>query len=103
MAGSFGTSIEEMQAASSHVHEVNGSVQAELSRLSNQLAPIAGAWRGQASTAFQNLMTRYNENARTLNEALRGIGDAIGASTTTYAQQEEQEQASMSNITNALG
>ncbi|MCA1674834.1 MAG: WXG100 family type VII secretion target [Actinobacteria bacterium] len=102
-AGAYGTSIEEMQAAANHVHEVNESVQGQLSSLRNQLAPLAGAWKGQASTAFQTLMTRWDTNARSLNEALRGIGESIQSSGTTYAQQEEQQQQTMSNITNALG
>ena len=37
------------------------------------------------------------------HEALQGIGESIQSSGTTYAQQEEQQQQSMSNITNALG
>lgn len=101
--GSYGTSIEEMQAAGNHVFEVNSSVQGQLSALKNQLAPLAGAWKGQASIAFQTLMERWDQNARTLNEALRGIGEAIQASGATYAQQEEEQQQSMSNIRNTLG
>lgn len=101
--GAYGTSIEEMQSAGNHVYEVNDSVQGQLSALRNQLAPLAGAWRGQAATAFQTLMERWDANARTLNEALRGIGEAIQASGTTYQAQEEQQQQSMSNIANTLG
>ncbi len=48
MAGQFGTQVEQMQAAANHVAEVNQSVQGQLSALSNQLAPLAGAWQGQA-------------------------------------------------------
>lgn len=103
MAGGYGTSVEEMQAAAAHVFEVNDSVQSQLSTLQNQLAPLAGAWKGQASTAFQTLMQRWDANAKTLNEALRGIGETIQVSGGAYAAQEEQEQQSMSNITNALG
>lgn len=101
--GAYGTSIEEMQGAANHVLQVNESVQGQLSSLRNQLAPLAGAWKGQASTAFQTLMQRWDTNARSLSEALRGIGESIQASGATYGQQEEEQQAAMSNITNALG
>lgn len=102
MAGSFQTTTEEMQAASRHVLEVNDSVQGELSRLRNQLAPLAGAWQGSASMAFQQLMERWDTDARNLNEALRGIGEQIGGSAQTYAQRDEEEQQAMSNIANTL-
>lgn len=103
MAGGFTTSPEQLTTAANHVGNVADQVQGQLNSLGNQLAPLAGAWRGTASTAFQNLMTRYNENSNRLNQALRGIGEQLAGAGTTYAQTEEQETSSMTNITNALG
>ncbi len=51
MAGQFGAQFEHMQVTANHVAEVNQSVQGQLSALRNQLAPLAGAWKGQAATA----------------------------------------------------
>jgi WXG100 family type VII secretion target len=103
MVAGFGTTPEEMQRAAQHVTQVNEEVQAQLSALRNQLAPLAGAWRGEASTAFQGLMARWDADARTLNEALRGIGDAIQVSGRNYLQAESDHMQSMSAIRGALG
>lgn len=102
MGGSFGTSFDEMQKAGQHVLDVNQDVQQRLASLRGQLEPLAGAWRGEASLAFARLMQRWDQDANKLNQALMGIGESIGASSTTYAQQEERERASMSAIEAAL-
>jgi WXG100 family type VII secretion target len=102
MGNQFGTQVEQMQAAASHVAEVNQSVQGQLTALSNQLAPLAGAWQGQASTAFHMLMERWNTSARNLNEALNSIGEQIRGSGATYAQADQSENQVFSQINAAL-
>ena len=103
MAQQFGAQFEQMQAAANHVAEVNQSVQGQLMGLRNQLAPLAGGWKGQASTAFHLLMERWDTDARNLNEALNGIGEQIRGSGTTYAQADEAENQTYSRISQALG
>jgi WXG100 family type VII secretion target len=100
--GGYGTTPEEMQRAAARVMSVNDQVQANLASLRNQMAPLAGAWQGQAATAFQGLMARWDTDARSLNEALRGIGEAIRGTGQNYAQAEEQHSQSLSAIRNAL-
>jgi WXG100 family type VII secretion target len=100
--GGYGTTTEEMHRAAQRVLSVNDQVQANLAALRNQMAPLAGAWQGQASTAFQALMARWDADARTLNEALRGIGEAIQGTGQNYAQAEEQQSRSLSSIQSAL-
>ena len=103
MAAGYGTSIEEMQRAGQHVFSVNDQVQADLSALRGQLAPLAGAWQGEAAGAFQALMLRWDTDARSLNAALRSIGEAIQTSGQSYQQQEEQQSRDLSAIRAALG
>ncbi|HEV7788992.1 MAG TPA: WXG100 family type VII secretion target [Pseudonocardia sp.] len=103
MAAGYGTTTEQMQRAAQQVVAVNEQVQSQLAALRNQLAPLAGAWRGEASTAFQGLMARWDSDAKTLNEALRGIGEAIQGSGRGYQQAEDQQHQSLSAIQGALG
>jgi ESAT-6 family protein len=103
MGQQFGAQFEQMQAAAQHVAEVNQSVQGQLLGLRNQLAPLTGAWKGQASTAFHLLMERWDTDARNLNEALNSIGEQIRGSGTTYAQADETENQTYSRIGQALG
>ncbi len=100
---SFNTETDTMAQASRHVDEVNSQIEGQLRTLGSQLAPLAGAWQGMAATSFQNLMVRFNENADKLRAALQGISTEIAGSSTTYAAEDEAQQQSMSNITNALG
>lgn len=102
MGQQFNAEFDQMQAAAIHVAEVNQSVQAQLTGLHNQLAPLAGAWQGQASTAFHMLMERWAADARNLNEALNSIGEQIRASGATYAQADETERGTFSRINQAL-
>lgn len=101
--GGYGTTTEEMQRAAQRVLSVNDQVQANLSALRNQLAPLAGAWQGQAATAFQGLIARWDTDARVLNDALRGIGEAIQGSGHSYAQAEAQQAQTLTAVRGALG
>jgi WXG100 family type VII secretion target len=103
MAEGFGTTVEEMQRAGKHVFTVNDAVQADLATLRSRLGPLAGAWRGDASTAFIALMARWDADAKALSEALRGIGEAIQGSGASYQAQEEQHTGNLSAIRAALG
>jgi WXG100 family type VII secretion target len=99
----YQTTPEEMRRAAARVREVNEQVQAQLSQLRNQLAPLGGAWRGEAATAFAGLMQRWDADARALNQALSGIGDAIDASALGYQRAEQTHQQTMTAISTALG
>ncbi len=103
MADGFGTAVEEMQRAGTHVFTVNDTVQADLATLRSRLGPLAGAWRGEAATAFAGLMARWDGDARALNEALRVIGETIQGSGRSYQAQEEQHATALSTIRAALG
>jgi WXG100 family type VII secretion target len=103
MTQGFGTSVEEMQAAGKHVFTVNDAVQADLASLRSRLAPLAGAWRGDAAAAFATLMARWDTEAKALSEALRGIGESIQGSGVSYQAQEEQHTDDLSTIRAALG
>ena len=99
----FGTTVEEMARAGQHVLDVNAEVQADLAALRGRLVPLQGAWVGDASRAFTELMARWDADARSLSEALRAIGEAVTGSGRTYRQQEEAQSAGLSAIRAALG
>ena len=99
----FGTTTDEMARAAQHVAAVNQAVQGELTALRGRLEPLAGAWVGRASAQFAQLMARWDTDARSLNQALGGIGQAIDGSRATYQRQEDDQAAAMTSISNALG
>jgi 6 kDa early secretory antigenic target len=103
ITGGFGTTPEEMARAGARVLDTDQQVQAELAALRGRLTPLAGAWRGEAATAFDGLMARWDADARALSAALRGIGEAITGSGRTYQQAEQDQSSAMSAIRAALG
>jgi ESAT-6 family protein len=103
MGDGFGTTVEEMDRAGQEVLNVNDTVQADLASLRTRLAPLAGAWRGDAAGAFTRLMERWDADARVINESLRKIGESIRTSGTDYRAHEEQNAAGLSTIRAALG
>ena len=102
MAGQFGTQTQAMQAAGQHVFEVRDQITVQLAQLRGQLAPLEGTWRGDASTAFQQLMARWNDDARRINAALQQIGESVQASGVTYRAAEDEIASSTSQISQAL-
>lgn len=98
----FTTTVETMEQASRHVFTVNDAVQGDLSSLRGRLAPLAGSWQGDAFVTFNQLMERWDTNARSLNEALRGIGEAVQISGRSYDAQEQENASSMSRISSTL-
>jgi WXG100 family type VII secretion target len=102
-AAGFGTTVEEMTRSGQHVLDVDADVRADLSTLRGRLAPLQGAWVGDAATAFAELMARWDTDAASLSEALQAIGEAIKGSGNTYQRQEEAQSSGLSAIRAALG
>ena len=94
MAGAgFGTDLEQMRMAGQHVFEVNDEVQSELSQLGAALDSLLARWRGDAAMSFGNVRMRWDNEARSLNDALRGIGDTLMAGHADYtARQQSQSE-----------
>lgn len=95
MSGQFTTTAEEMIAFSNRIGEVNASVQGEIQRLNALVDEIKTGWKGQAAAAYQQLQTRFNEDATKLNQVLDEIRQAIDATTKAYSQTEEEARASL--------
>ena len=102
MTGQFGTTTETMEAASRHVLDVNTEVQTELSSLKNRLGAVQGAWVGEAKTAFDTLMVRWDEDARKLNEALSAIGENIRTNSVNYSATQADHVSAINNAGGSL-
>lgn len=89
-------------AAFSRIHkqveEKNADVNGEIGRLRSNIEGSMPGWQGEAATAFRNLMNRFDENARNLNQALSGIGELLQNAGSKYEAQEIQETESMSQL-----
>ncbi|MCC9311396.1 WXG100 family type VII secretion target [Kitasatospora sp. RB6PN24] len=90
-----------MRTLSGRITEVNGQIQGEIAKLNSLIDQVAGGWSGQAATAYHNLQTKWNDDAKQLNDVLNQIRDAIDATAKGYAQTEEDQRSSISGVTGA--
>jgi WXG100 family type VII secretion target len=102
MAG-FQTGAAELQKAGQQMEDSNLQLMSNLSRLASDCEQIQGTWSGVAATAFQNLMHRFQDDAKNLNDSLNQISESIGANAANYARQEQESADSVSKISSALG
>jgi WXG100 family type VII secretion target len=102
MGNRFETHVPTMDVAAQHVFEVNDQIQSALSALLHRLEPLMDTWQGAAAGSFHTLKQRWVDNAGTLNEALRGIGDGLVSNSTTYARTEATNSSGFSGMTGNL-
>ncbi|EME21314.1 WXG100 family type VII secretion target [Rhodococcus triatomae] len=102
MSGQMKTTTETMEAAATHVSDVNGDIQGLLSSLQGRLSAVNGAWEGSAKVAFDNLMQRWDQNAKTLNEALMGISENIRANGVAFASTQDDHVAAINSAAGSL-
>lgn len=91
MAG-FHTDVSQMANAAQHVQEVNGSVNALLQSLRDEVATVGSHWRGAAQASFVTMMSRYDASAARLNQALAGISEEISAASRDYSARDTQQE-----------
>lgn len=87
-----------MVAFSNRISSVNSSIQSEIQRLQTVVDTITGGWRGSAASAYNNLQSQVNQDARRLNQILNDIKEAIDTTTKNYSASEEQQQQSINQI-----
>jgi WXG100 family type VII secretion target len=92
-----------MQKAASQIRQTSDEINGELRSLLSLIEPLASQWRGEASTAFHQLIDRWNQDANKLTQALVGIADAMDSSHTNYSTSEEQNRSQIANIMSGLG
>lgn len=101
MAGQYTVTEEEMRAFSNRISTVNSSIQGEISRLQTVVDNITSGWKGQAASAYNNLQSQVNEDAKKLNQVLGEIKEAIDSTTSSYQASEEEQAASITHVAGA--
>lgn len=93
----------ELDALAKRIIDVDGETQGTLRQVQSAVDTVKSTWRGEAATAFDNLMLRFQDDAKKLQEALRSIAEQIASSADVYATQEEDNRSSIGNIGQRLG
>ncbi len=93
----------ELDALAKRIMEVNETTQGHLRQVRGAAETVASSWKGNAATAFQNLINRFDDDGRKVQEALRAIAEQIASSSEVYARQEEENKSAVSDVMNRLG
>ncbi|HEV2780701.1 MAG TPA: WXG100 family type VII secretion target [Actinophytocola sp.] len=99
MAG-YTAGSHELRQAGREMEDANVQLMERMKALAAAVDSVQ--WKGQAHTAFVQLMGAFQSDAQRLNDSLVRIAEEISASATEYDRQEQQAQESLSGITAAL-
>lgn len=102
MAGHYQTGHAELTSAAQELQDGNQDLMQQLSQLASAVDGVAGQWTGAANTAFNTLIQKFQADAKTLNEKLLDISEAVSGSATAYQAQEDQASESLSQIATTL-
>ena len=103
MAGAYTTDAQTMQKAAQQVQQVSEEINGELNSLMSNLEPVAASWKGNAASAFQQLMERWQQDATKLQQALADIAQMLDSTNKTYSQAEENNSSQIGAILRGLG
>ena len=92
MADGYTGTVAEFTAAHQKTVGVKEDVEATLKAVWDTVMGLQGQWTGQAATAFTNMMTRFDNNAKNLNAALEAIAEQLMAAGSTYDEKEMSQQ-----------
>jgi ESAT-6 family protein len=100
--GGYKTSKEVMNGLVSNMMDTNEQLQDNGRKLAQAVDSVQGAWSGNAAMAFTNLMTQFGDDFSKMNQALVNIAEQVGASSDSYAAQEEEAASDISAIMSTL-
>ncbi|MGO1511251.1 MAG: WXG100 family type VII secretion target [Actinomycetaceae bacterium] len=87
-----------LENAAGMVDDTKQNVEAKFTQLGSQLQGIGAAWTGQARTAFDRAMVRWDEEARSTNNILTELASALRGTQQSFTQQDESDSSSFNTI-----
>jgi WXG100 family type VII secretion target len=85
------------------VQAARGDLDQQLSSLRGKLSGIGAQWRGAGAAAFQQVMTRWDEDARKIITALNEFEANLQSSEQTYNANDEAQSATFAKLSGRLG
>jgi WXG100 family type VII secretion target len=102
MGNSMEVDYTTLHTAANDVRTTRTDVEAELRNLWGVVDDLAIAWQGQASTGFQNLINRWNEDTNKLLTALGDIADLLDKAGTQHQVTDEEQLQMIDRYHNVL-
>jgi WXG100 family type VII secretion target len=102
MPSGYEGTVEDFTNAHRDVVNVKENVEGILKAVWDTVAGLEGAWKGAAANAFNQMMQRFDKNAKDLNAALEAIAEQLGQAGSTYEEQESSKQDVFGNLSAQL-
>jgi WXG100 family type VII secretion target len=103
MAGGFTGDPKEFTQAEGRVVEATGRMNKNLSDLRSNIEATRAGWEGDAQRAFDNVMRRFDECGRGLNDALHHIGTLLQEGGSMYAKSEAAQHEHIQSLNKGFG
>ncbi|OXM66973.1 WXG100 family type VII secretion target [Amycolatopsis vastitatis] len=95
-AGSgFTGTVEQFTSSEQKVTEVRAQMDMNLSTLRDRIEATRAGWQGAAAKAFDNVMNRFDEDARGINQSLQKIAELLKEAGSKYEKSEQEQQEIM--------
>lgn len=89
MAGGITVTPEQLREISAQMNAGAADVEAILSRLAGNVAPLRSEWVGTAQAQFEALWDEWQRDANGLHSALTGIAQLTQNASTSYETTEQ--------------
>jgi WXG100 family type VII secretion target len=83
---------QQFTEAEGRVTEVRAGMDSNLATLRDRIEATRSGWQGQAQKAFDNVMMRFDDDARQMNQALQNIANLLREAGSKYERSEQQQQ-----------
>jgi len=102
MSGPFEVDHATLHTAANDTRTARKDIDGDLRKLWGVVDDLAVAWQGGASTGFQSLMTRWNEDVTKLLTSMDEIADLLDKTGTTHQVNDEEQQQMLDKFNSAL-
>jgi WXG100 family type VII secretion target len=85
------------------VAETKQGIDQQVKKVRGEIEQLRGFWQGGAAVAFTGLMSRWDEQARSLNEVLVTLEAALSGTEKDQAATEESHQSTISGLGSMMG
>jgi len=85
------------------VNEAKAGIDSHTKKVRGEIEQLRGYWSGAAAASFTQLMTRWDEETRKLNEVLVTLEQNLRSTEQDQAQTEQAHQEAISNLGAMMG
>lgn len=103
MSGEVSKQDQALVRGAQLVTDAKGELEGQLSGLRGKLSSIGSQWVGAGSAAFQQVMTRWDEDTRRILTALSEFEANLRSSESTYNTTDESQSSTFNQFTSRLG